>query len=337
MKKTLLLSVMLLLWGLVLCCTPKSGVRGDELMKKAFEAYEEKEDNEALRLLGLYLSEYPDSFHAYQLRSDVYYRQGEYELSINDINRAMALWHEDCNIPLADVYLCRAAAYESLAMYNEAIADCDTIYSLISAGDDIEYIRDVLFTRAGLYSEIGDFDSSDADYRLLLEYDENGLAAWDGIVQNRIHRGDYQGVIDLTDELINEDKFNLRMCYSRIQAFERMGETDSAIEDILFFTGMYKGGNLMDILRQHCNSFPFLEMAMQQDGADKLPDFKKITHVVDIKLSELSGDYEAAIEGYDNFEAVYGFTPAFFYHRGQCLECLGDTVRAKMDYAKMQK
>lgn len=49
-------------------------------------------------------------------------------------------------------------------------------------------------------------------------------------------------------------------------------------------------------------------------------------------ISELNLDYSAAVEKYNEFEAVYGFTPIMYYHRGRCYYALGDSVKANADF-----
>lgn len=286
--------------------------------------------DEAVKMYDLCVEEEPDFSVGYFFRSDAYYMKGAYEEALADIITAAELWNDTTGIPEYSLYLYRGEIYQCLEMHNEAIAYFDTAYSVAAANEGVDVIKEILYERADLYYYMYEYDSSDVDYKLLLGYDENDEEAQLGILRNMLGRNDSQGTIDLSNRYLQNGLNSPWVFYYRMQAYERLGYVDKAIDDLLLFIDKYEGDDLKDILRRHKNSLPFLEAAYDSN-------LLKLEKLLNIKACELNSNYSAAIEDYNEFEAVYGFTPLMYCHRGRCYSALGDYVKANADFERFKE
>ena len=324
MRKFLLFPLFFLVMGLILCCTSRQDSFNDNL-NEGLKFMEEGNWNEAVKTFDLCVKEKPAFSVGYFFRSDAYYMKGAYEEALADIIMAAEFWNDTIGVPEYTLYLYRGEIYEHLDMHNEAIAYFDTAYNVALRSEGIDVIKDILYERANLYYYMSDYDSSDTDYKQLLGYDINDSEALLGILRNMLGRNDFQGTIDLSNKCL-QNGYNFPLIhFYQMQAYERLGDVENAINNLLIFIDEYEGDDLKDILREHNNSLPFLEVAYNFN-------LNELKHLLGIKISELNLDYGAAIEEYNKFEVLYGFTPIMYYHRGRCYYASGDSVKANADF-----
>lgn len=233
MKKVLLTTALLLIMGLHLCFAQKSQ-SSDYNLRKAYELLEQKDEKEAMKYINQYINENPKSSNGYIFRAGLYQNQNKFGQALMDINNAIKHWDKNEDVPKYAPYWWRADIYVDMEMYDKAIADFSTAYKMIAKSDDLETIHEILYQRAGVYYNMKDYANADADYQLMLKHNEADQVAMIGLVRNMIQREDYQGAINMADKCEKYDDSYSEIYRFRMQAYDKLGKTDQAIDDAIF-------------------------------------------------------------------------------------------------------
>ena len=121
------------------------------------------------------LAENPQDYATLYLRGKDYYRYGDYNKALEDLNEAIRLYPRQETSDLSQAYTIRGLIYQmqgnttlALADFNEALLlDPTSRYSLIS--------------RADLLVEMGDFTHAKEDYQMLIRRDARCQEAYLGL------------------------------------------------------------------------------------------------------------------------------------------------------------
>ena len=331
MKKFLLTTAIVLFMGLQLCYAQKNQ-SSDYNLRKAYELLEQKDEKETLKYINLYIKENPKESQGYIFRAGLYQRQKKYGQALMDANNAIKNWDKNEDVPKYSPYWWRADIYVDMDMYDKAISDFTTVYKLVAKSNDLEIIHEILYQRAGVYYNMNDYANADADYRLMLKYNEADQVAMIGLVRNMIKREDYEGAIELANQCAKYDDSYEEIYRFRMQAYDKLGKVDLAIDDAIRYFD--KGDDpessyVEDIFKKH------LSYSLAKVNAMCNKDKERMRwKMLKISIYEWSYDYVSAIAEYNKIEKEYGTAPMIYYYRSQCYNEIGDSEKAIADITK---
>jgi tetratricopeptide (TPR) repeat protein len=171
----------------------------DYLMRKVYELLNDNNTDEALKYVNQHIENSPKSPEAYFLRGKIYLFKEMYSDALTDMNKAQALWHKKCLIEKYTLAWWKAEIYVNMQMTEKGIEELNLAYKLFKDKNDIETKNEILQRRAQLYYELDDYESADADYRLMLKNNEAEVLAMIGLVRNMMAREDYQGALKMAN------------------------------------------------------------------------------------------------------------------------------------------
>lgn len=324
MKISVIISAFLLVTG-VTCCHAQKEQPSDYNYRKAIELLDADKEEEALSYLNKLIEECPQHSDAYMQRARIHINQNKLTLALCDLDNVIKYWKKGCEFDRYGAYWMRANLYGIFSKYDEALADYVTVYKLIRK-EHKELIPKVLLQRARVYHYLQDYEKSDADYRRVLRYDEANQEAMMGLANNLMEREDYQGAIEMANQCEKVDSNFGEIYRLRMQAYDKTGETDKAIDDVLNFlphTNDPEAGYMGLICKKHLDYA--LEKVNEEigNGSDVvgLKLFRAVIH-------RLNHDYAAAIKEYDALEEEYGVYRIIYFSRSKCYRKIGNYKKA---------
>lgn len=331
MKKSVLLVAMSILLALPSVMYAQKKEESDYNLRKAYELLEKNDQSEALKYINQQIEEYPKSVEAYAMRARVLMEQKKYGSALADINKSIKFWKKDERTKQYTLYWWRAVIYSNMEMYDKSFADFDQVYKL-ALKEEPEMIHDILYQSAQLHFDLMDYDAADADYRLMLEHNEADQVAMIGLARNMLMRKDYQATIDMTNACEKFDSSYDEVYRFRMQAYDKLGETDKAIDDAIKYYDKAENPDASlttPIFKKHIS----YALALVKNMISKSEDNRKWKMLL-ISIYELDYDYVNAIKEYNRIEREYGATPAIHYYRSYCYSELGDSENAIKDITK---
>lgn len=294
---------------------------------------QDEKTDEALKYVNQHISEYPKDADGYILRAQIYRVTESYSYALTDINKGIKLWKEGGKFDKYATYWWRAAIYEDLEMYDKAISDYNTTYKLaLKHPDASDDIHEILYNKAQLHYQLNELDNADADYKLMLSHNEADIVAMIGLARNMIKREDYKGAIEMANNSEKYDKNYVSIYQFRMQAYDKLGETEKAIDDAFKYielsespiSSLYK-----PILKKNINySMANVNYRISSESNNY---HWKITKIV---LHTLNNDYVNAIIEYNNLEQEFGSSQSIYYYRSQYYAEIGDYKNAIADITK---
>lgn len=332
MRKIALLFMILLFAGIQVPCAQNIQDLPNNL-QMAFDFIKNGDFEMAVESANKQMEETPKSADAYAVRSIAYCGQGKYGMALSDINQAISYWRKETVTAQYTLYECRANVYRSMEKYEKAIADLDMVYKIALKADDKVRIHDALHRRAELYFSLDDYDRSDADYRLMLKHNEGDQVAMMGLMRGRMIRGDYKGAISLANECEKYGADYYEIYRFRMQAYDKIGEADRAIDDAVTYFGLAENPEeelMMPIMKKH----PGYALALVNGRVNNDPDNVVRWKLLRTSLYEQGHDYAKAIADYNALEKEFGLPSVNCYHRSKCYAELGDFDRAITDLSR---
>ena len=331
MKNSILLLAITILLSIATTAHAQKNEESDYNLRKAYELLENKEEAEALKYINKQIEEYPKSANAYGMRARLLFEQQKYGAALADINKAIQFWKKDINIKQYSLYWWRAIIYSNMEMIDKSLKDFETTYKL-ALKENPDDVHDVLYQRAEIHFDRKNYDAADADYRLMLKHNEADQVAMIGLTRNMLERKDYKGAIEMADRCEKIDGNYSEIYRFRMQAYDKLGETDKAIEDAIKYHDNTENPDdaLTDLIfKKH----PSYALALVKNKISKSEDSQKWKMLL-TTIYELDYDYVNAIKEYNKIEREYGATPAIHYYRSYCYNELGDSENAIKDITK---
>ena len=331
MKNPILLLAITVFLGLATTANAQKKKESDYNLRKAYELLEKNDESEALKYINQQIEEYPKSADAYVMRARIYQNQGKFGNALTDMNKAVKFWKKGYEYEQYSVYWWRASIYYAMEMYDKALADFDMVYKLAQK-ENPDMIHDVLYQRAQLYFDLNDYDAADADYRLMLKHNEADQVAMIGLTRNMLEREDYRGVIEMANRCEKIDESYAGTYQFRMQAYDKLGETDKAIADAIKYFDKAESPNssLTDpIFKKHLSyALAQVNNVISKGGDNQRWKWLRTT------IYELGYDYVNAIKEYNNLEREYGSTSTLHYYRSKCYYAIGDSENAIKDITR---
>lgn len=331
MKNSILLLAITILLSIATTAQAQTNKESDYNLRKAYELLENKEEAEALKYINKQIEEYPKSVNAYGMRARLLFEQKKYGAALSDINKAIKFWEKDINIKQYSLYWWRAVIYSNMDMIDKSLKDYETTYKL-ALKEEPDAVHDVLSQRADLHFNRKNYDAADADYRLMLKHNEADQVAMIGLTRNMLERKDYKGAIEMADKCEKIDGNYSEIYRFRMQAYDKLGETDKAIEDAIKYYDKAENTDISltdSIFKKHSS----YALALVKSKISKSEDSRKWKMLLP-SIYEMDYDYVNAIKEYNSLEREYGADPVILYYRSYCYKLLGDNENAINDITK---
>ncbi|WP_368236879.1 TPR end-of-group domain-containing protein, partial [Alistipes shahii] len=192
-------------------------------------------------------------------------------------------------------------------------------------------IQEILYGRAQLYYEQKEYDKADADYAQMLKNDETDQSAMVGLIRNMIARKEYDKALELANKCEKYDADYEETYRYRMQIYDKMGETDKAIDDAVIYFEKSDAPQhylLKSIMGKHLSYALAKVQAQIQKNNDH--SWKQLR----IHIYKWGYDYVNAILCYNQLQQEFGSFDFIYYSRSQCYNEIGDTEHAIADITK---
>ena len=304
----------------------------DYHLQKAIDLIQNGDEKEAMKCLDQQLQETPDNADARIVRADLYYRQKKYGGALSDANLAIKYYKKGGMFSKYIMYWNRGRTYCDMEDSAKALADYDTAYKLaLKDKKGATNIQEILYGRAQLYYEQKEYDKADADYAQMLKNDETDQSAMVGLIRNMIARKEYDKALELANKCEKYDADYEETYRYRMQIYDKMGETDKAIDDAVIYFEKSDAPQhylLKSIMGKHLSYALAKVQAQIQKNNDH--SWKQLR----IHIYKWGYDYANAILCYNQLQQEFGSSASIYYNRSECYNEIGDTERAIADITK---
>lgn len=305
----------------------KSSSASDYNLKKAYEILkEEKDEDKALELIHEQLKETPDNVEALMLRVRICRNKEDYAQAISDINYAMTMNKpKQSGFFKSTLYWWRASIYSDMDNNERAALDYKTALDL-ARKDNKESVQDIAFEYGQALYNLKKYDESNAVYRQMIKEDETDQAAMVGLARNLMDQDKCQEALDLLNAAEKFDEDYSQVYRIRLQVYDKMGETDKAIDDGIRYCE--KDDNAIaqlaiDVMKKHQN-YAVARIKTTLKKTEKTVYW----HAMLCELYEGNFEFELAIREYDIIEKDYGKDAWIYSRRAHCYDELGMTDKA---------
>lgn len=302
-------------------------------LQKAYEVLQNDHDeDQALKLLGEQIKSTPDNVECWLLMCRIYRNQKEYGRAMSSVNEAIRVNKpKKSGFVNSTLYWWKSSVYDDMDNNEQEI---EWLKKALDAArkDNKENVQNISFDLGQAYYETKKYDESDAVYRQMVKEDETDQAAMTGLARNMIQREDYAGAVRMLDASQKYGDDYSETYRFRSEAYDKMGETDKAIDDALLWfekdEDAYDSAIIKLMMKHRTYAIAKAKTSM------KSSDSKDAWRVLLLSIYEEAGEYENAIKEYDALEEDYGKDEFIYAHRADCYNKLGLTDMALSEIEK---
>ena len=302
-------------------------------LQKAYEILQNDRDEEqALKLLSDQIKSTPDNVECWLLMCRIYRNQKEYGRAMSSVNEAIRVNKpKKSGFVNSTLYWWKSSVYDDMDNNEQEI---EWLKKALDAArkDNKENVQNISFDMGQAYYEANKYDESDAVYRQMVKEDETDQAAMTGLARNMIQREDYAGAVRMLDASQKYGDDYSETYRFRSEAYDKMGETDKAIDDALLWfekdEDAYDSAIIKLMMKHRTYAIAKAKTSM------KSSDSKDAWRVLLLSIYEEAGEYENAIKEYDALEEDYGKDEFIYAHRADCYNKLGLTDMALSEIEK---
>ena len=302
-------------------------------LQKAYEVLQNDHDeDQALKLLSDQIKSTPDNVECWLLMCRIYRNQKEYGRAMSSVNEAIRVNKpKKSGFVNSTLYWWKSSVYDDMGNNEQEI---EWLKKALDAArkDNKENVQNISFDLGQAYYETKKYDESDAVYRQMVKEDETDQAAMTGLARNMIQREDYAGAVRMLDASQKYGDDYSETYRFRSEAYDKMGETDKAIDDALLWfekdEDAYDSAIIKLMMKHRTYAIAKAKTNM------KSSDSKDAWRVLLLSIYEEAGEYENAIKEYDSLEEDYGKDEFIYAHRADCYNKLGLTDMALSEIEK---
>lgn len=202
------------------------------------------------------IRQYPNTVIAYSNRGTYYQKQGDYDLAVSDLNKALALRPDhvealvnrsniyrikgnydlaiaDCNKAIETkknypgAYMNRGIAYCFVERFDDALVDFEKVISVDPAN------ADVYCNRGNIYDMRGRFDSAIADYSKSIEINPLYSDAFYSRGKTYVKKKNYEAAVNDLNKALSLKANKPDFYYYRSMAYKGVNDIENAINDAL--------------------------------------------------------------------------------------------------------
>ncbi len=311
----------------------KNKTDNDYNLKKAYEVLnEEKDEAKALDLVTKQLRETPDNVDALILRTRLLRRKREFGQALQDINHALKVNKpKKSEIAMSTVHWWKAYIYQDMGDWENAAASLKTAYELAQK-DDKDNLQSISFDHAQALYSLKDYDGADVIYRKMLALDEADQAAMIGLARNMVTREQYKEALEMLDKCQKYDAEYAEVYRFKMQAYDKLGETNKAIDAGLDWFDKDDDANTEAILKVLAKRPNYAEASLKSRAKKSESPFQWKAFLC--QFYESTHKYAEAVKAYDDLEAEFGHYDQINIYRSDCYSELGLNEMAIADISK---
>ena len=311
----------------------KNKTDNDYNLKKAYEVLnEEKDEAKALDLVTKQLRETPDNVDALILRTRLLRRKHEFGQALQDINHALKVNKpKKSNVQNSTLHWWKAYIYQDMGDWQSAAASFKTAYELAQK-DDKDNLQSISFDYAQALFNLDDYDGADVIYNKMLAIDEADQAAMIGLARNMVTREQYKEALELLDKCQKYDVDYAEIYRFKMQAYDKLGETNKAIDAGLDWFDKDNDANTEAILKILVKRSNYAEASLKSRAKKSESPFQWKAFLC--QFYEETHQYAEAVKAYDDLEAEFGHYDQINVYRSDCYSELGLNELAIADISK---
>ncbi len=311
----------------------KNKTENDYNLKKAYEVLnKEKDEAKALDLVNKQLRETPDNVDALILRTRLLRRKHEFGQALQDINHALKVNKpKKSGTAMSTIHWWKAYIYQDMGDWENTASSLKTAYELAQK-DDKDNLQSISFDYAQALYSLKDYDGADVIYRKMLAIDEADQAAMIGLARNMVTREQYKEALDLLEKCRKYDAEYAEIYRFKMQAYDKLEETNKAIDAGLDWFDKDDDANTESILQVLKKRPNYAEASLKSRAKKSESPFQWKAFLC--QFYETTHQYAEAVRAYDDLEAEFGHYDQINFYRSDCYSELGLNELAIADISK---
>lgn len=315
---------------LVSCSQPK--YVSDYDYRKAREAYEAEDYDEAMSLLDKQLRATPKHVDALYLRALIHGENEAYAAAQADLDRALKYYRGGSEAFRSGIMGLKGLLYQSEERFAEA-ARAFGRAAKWARKDDPEHVPSIFFLQAQSFYKNGDPAAAEKVYLHMLKDDPQDPAALVGLARNRKDDGHFEAALDYLDKAQAVDETYSSVYKFKMQVLDSLGRTDESIDAALKFFEYDENPPARAVAQYGLKYFSYAEAKIRAQVSQSEDPQSWLYLLTD--LYELAGDWASAVEVYDRLERDFDDDETVRFYRAQAFEALGDYRAAVADLTRL--
>lgn len=336
MKKTFIIIASAVIGFCAIACAASAQTNGARTynLQRAYEVLEENHDeDQAIRLINEQVKSTPDNTECWMLLCRIYRNRKDNGKALSCVNEAIRVNRpRKSGLYMSTLYWWKASVYDDMEDNAKEIEWLRKALNQARKDNNLN-VQDIAFDLGQALYEEKDYDASDAVYNQMLKEEEADQSAMIGLARNMNMREDYAGAIELLDKCQKYDADYPELYRFRSEAYDKLGETDKAIDDLLKWydkdVDAYLTTAAVKRLLKH-RTYSLAKARTMMKSSDRKADWRYLL----LEIYEESGDYVSALKEYDSLEEDFGKDEYIYYHRSDCYDELGLTEMALKEIDK---
>ena len=319
-------ALLLLLSALLLTsCHPK--YHSDYDYRKAEEAYQNDDYDEAMGLVEKQLKATPKHVDALYLRALIRGENGEYAKARADLDRALKCYRGQPEVERSRLNALKGLLFQSEERFPDA-AKAFARAAKYARKDDQDHVQSIQFLLAQTYYKMEDRNAAEKVYLQMLKDDPEDEAAMVGLARNRMDDGQYEEALEWLDKAQALDEDYSSVYKFKMQVFDKMERREACVEAALKYLEL-DDEVPVSLVAHYCGKHYPYAVAKVKGRAHSAEDPTRWL-VLLTDLYENHGDYRSAIAVYDTLMEE-NEDDEVLYYRSKCYRELGEFRRAAAD------
>ena len=307
-------------------CQPK--YVSDYDYRKAEEAYQNDDYDEAMSLVEKQLKATPKNVDAFYLRALIYTETGEYAKARADVDRALKYYRGEPEVERSRLCALKGLLFQTDDLYPDA-AKAFTRAVKFARKDDPDHVQDIRFLLAQNYYKMEDRSAANKVFLEMLEEDPENRAAMIGMARNRMDEEQYASALEWLEKAQKIDEEYADVYKFKMQVLDKMGEREASIEAALKYFELDDDASV-GAVTNYCGKYYSFAVAKVNSRMNYADDPTR-WQVLLTSLYEDHGDYRSAIALYDQLLKAFDDDEDLLYYRSNCYRELGEFRRAADD------
>lgn len=264
------------------------------------------------------IAENPDDYMPYYSRAKDYFKYGEKELALADLNKAIELFPRKEEADLSQAYTLRALIYQEKDNFVAALNDFNEALRLDPQS------RFSLIGRADLLYKNGDYENAQRDYEILLRQDVRCQEAYLGLARIAYHENNIGLCNDYLEKAQNANPSNPDFYLQRGIFYEASGDLQRAADDYVRVLVFDESNAQALALLNHLASRAYTSVIDAITNCISDVNDKGFFYFLRALVHKNNWHYTASINDWNTILAEkYFYTHSIFYNRAYCYFHLG--------------
>lgn len=267
----------------------------------------------------------PEDYNAYFARAKEYFRYGEMDLALADLNAAIKYFPQQMDSDLSQAYTMRGLIYQQEGKLNNALVDLNKALQLDATS------RFSLIARGDLLYDMGDYENAKSDYQLLLRRDARCQEAYLGLARVALKENNMGVCEDNLKKAQETNPSSPELYVARGAIYEEMREWRKAADD--YVLAIVYGDNHTAIAalsklskKSHNAVIEALTVAINES------DDKGYYHFLRGTIHKNNASYSASIKDWNEIiDQKYFHYHSIYSNRAYCYMHLGQFEYALID------